>query len=103
MVIIETAIFTKVITTMISDDEYRALQEVLVSSPDIGVIIKHSGGLRKVRWSSGRHGKSSGVRVIYYWMAEDEQIYMVYAFSKSAQESLTHAQLKALRNIVNKW
>ncbi len=103
MVIIETAIFTKIITTLISDDEYRALQEVLVGRPGAGTIIKHSGGLRKVRWSLEGRGKSSGVRIIYYWKAEDEQIYMVYAFSKNTQENLTGAQLKVLRNIVDKW
>jgi len=55
MVIIETPIFTKLITELMSDDEYKDLQEALVIRPDMGAIIKNSGGLRKVagRWKVG--------------------------------------------------
>jgi len=49
MVIIETPIFTKLINDLMSDDEYKDLQEALVSRPDRGAIITGSGGLRKVR------------------------------------------------------
>ena len=82
MVIIETPIFTKLITELMSDDEYKNLQAALVSRPDRGTIIKNSGGLRKVRWALEGRGKSSGVRVIYYWVTEYEQLYMVFAFLK---------------------
>lgn len=49
MIIVETSIFTKLIKELMSDDEYRALQEALVNRPDMGALIKDSGGLRKVR------------------------------------------------------
>ena len=51
MVIVETAVFTKLIKEMLSDDEYKNLQEVLISRPASGDLIKESGGLRKIRWS----------------------------------------------------
>ena len=50
MVIIETSVFTKTITKMMDDNEYRLLQESLIVKPDVGAIIKGSGGLRKARW-----------------------------------------------------
>lgn len=103
MVIIETPIFTKVITNLMTDDEYKDLQEALVNRPDRGTIIKNSGGLRKVRWALEGRGKSGGVRVIYYWMTEDEQLYMLFAFPKNAQENLTDAQTKQLRQVVERW
>lgn len=103
MVIIETPIFTKVINDLMRDDEYRELQEALVNRPDMGKVIKNGGGLRKVRWALEGRGKSGGVRVIYYWMAEDEQLYMLYAFPKNVQGDLTNAQVKALRNVVERW
>ena len=86
-----------------TDDEYKDLQEALVSRPDRGTIIKNSGGLRKVRWALEGRGKSGGVRVIYYWMTEDEQLYMVFAFPKNAQENLTDAQTKQLKQVVERW
>jgi hypothetical protein len=50
MVIIETSIFTKHIKQLMSDEQYRELQEALVNCPDLGDIIRGSGGLRKVHW-----------------------------------------------------
>ncbi|QUX93230.1 hypothetical protein CYL31_18310 [Marinomonas sp. A3A] len=103
MVIVETPIFTKLINEIMSDDEYKELQEALVIKPDLGVLIKNSGGLRKIRWSVDGRGKRGGVRIIYYWMTENEQLYMMYIFPKSTQENLTDAQTKALRQIVERW
>jgi hypothetical protein len=103
MVIVETPIFTKLVTNIMSDNEYRELQEALVYRPDMGVIIKNSGGLRKVRWFLEGRGKSAGARIIYYWLSEKEQLYMLYIFPKNAQENLTDVQTQALRQTVERW
>lgn len=103
MMIIETPIFTKLITELMSDDEYCALQEALIMRPELGVVIKNSGGLRKLRWALQGRGKSGGVRVIYYWMNADEQLYMLLAYPKNEQENLTDMQLNTLRAIVQRW
>lgn len=103
MIIIETNVFTRLIKELMSDDEYKELQEALVYRPDMGVIIQGTGGLRKVRWKLEGKGKSGGVRAIYYWMTEDEQIYMLYVYPKSEQEDLTPEQKKALKTIVERW
>ena len=103
MIIIETSMFTRGIKKLMSDDEYKDLQEALVNRPDMGAIIQGTGGLRKVRWKLEGKGKSGGVRAIYYWMTEDEQIYMLYVYSKSEQEDLTPDQKKALKTIIERW
>lgn len=66
MVIVETSLFTRLIKSLMSDEEYRVLQEALVSRPALGDLIPGSGGLRKVRWNTTGQGKRGGVRVIYY-------------------------------------
>jgi len=103
MIIIETPIFTRLIKEMMTDDEYRELQEALVNRPDSGDLIKKSGGLRKVRWKLQGRGKSGGIRVIYYWVVSDEQIYMLYVYPKGKQENLTLNQLATLKSIVERW
>ena len=50
MVIIETSVFSRLIQELISDDEYRSLQEALMTRSESGDLIKGSGGLRKIRW-----------------------------------------------------
>ena len=103
MVFVETRTFTKRINELMSDDEYRALQESLINRPQTGDIIQGTGGLRKVRWTQDGRGKRRGVRVIYYWMAEQEQLCMLYVFPKSRQADLTSEQRKALKAIVERW
>ena len=103
MVIVETPVFTKLIQALMSDDEYKDLQEALVTRPDLGDLIKGSGGLRKVRWSLEGKGKSGGVRAIYYWAVNDEHLRMLYVYPKGKQENLSKDQLKQLKAIVERW
>jgi hypothetical protein len=103
MVIIETRVFTRLIKELLSDDEYRKLQEALVSRPEMGDLIKDSGGLRKVRWNLESTGKSGGVRVIYYWVVDNHHIRMLYVYPKGKQENLTKEQLAQLKAVVERW
>ncbi|MCG7905016.1 MAG: type II toxin-antitoxin system RelE/ParE family toxin [Candidatus Thiodiazotropha taylori] len=103
MVIIETRIFTRLINELLDDDEYKELQEALVNRPDLGDLIKGSGGLRKVRWNLRGTGKSGGVRVIYYWVVDDHHIRMLYVYPKGKQDNLTKEQVAQLKAIVERW
>ena len=68
-----------------SDDEYKLLQEWLVNRPAAGPVIQSTGGLRKLRWKLAGRGKSGDVRIIYYWVSADDQIYMLYAYPENEQ------------------
>ena len=100
MIIIETPIFTRRIQTILSDEEYRLLQIHLINKPDVGKIIPGSGGLRKLRWSAGGHGKSGGIRVIYYWFVAKDVILLLFSYPKNEQDDLTQEQLKQLKKII---
>ena len=100
MKIVETTIFTRRVTQLLSDDEYRLLQQALVLRPELGPIISGSGGIRKVRWQIRGRGKRGGVRVIYYWAVAQDTILMLFIYGKHERSDLTPAQLKVLRQIV---
>lgn len=100
MVIIETAVFTKQVQNLLSDEEYRQLQSDLANRPDAGVVISGSGGLRKVRWGYRGQGKRGGVRVIYYWAVSQERLLLLLMYAKNVQDNLTPTQLKTLKQIV---
>src|SRR5574341_1544837 len=97
MIVVETSIFTKQVLELLTDEEYRELQLLLVSRPDLGKIIPGSGGLRKVRWRAKGQGKRGGVRVIYYWAVPADRLFMVHMYSKSKRDDLTPVQLRMLR------
>ena len=100
MVIIETTIFTKIITSLLSDDEYRKLQNEIIQTPAIGKIISGSGGIRKVRWKLQGRGKRGGARVLYYWANNENQIFMLFAYPKNEIENITKEQLSILKKAV---
>lgn len=97
---VETPIFTAAVTSLLSDEEYRQLQLALLIRPEQGVLIRGSGGLRKLRWGARRRGKRGGVRVIYYWHSGEQFHYMLLLYAKSDQDDLTPAQLRVLRRLV---
>ena len=99
MRIIETSFFTKLILKLIPDENYRLLQNSLLLRPEAGSVIKDSNGLRKIRWSLPKSGKSGGIRVIYYY-DKPSSIYMLFVYKKNSQEDLTKDQLKILRELV---
>ena len=100
MLFIETSIFTKQIKDLVSDEEYRQLQQDLLFQPDKGDLIKNGGGIRKVRCTQGNKGKSGGIRVIYYWVNEDDQIFFLVAYPKSVKDNLTDKETAILHQLV---
>jgi len=102
MVIIETSIFTRRVTELLSDEDYRLLQATLLARPDAGPIIPGSAGLRKIRWSASGHGKRGGARIIYYWAVPQDRILMLFIYAKNESADLTTGQIRTLRQIVEK-
>ena len=97
---IETPTFSRMVTTLLCDDEYRHLQNELVEDPERGDLIKGGGGIRKLRYAVRGRGKSSGVRVIYYWIKESHQIYMLVVYPKSKKDDLTDKETAILHEFV---
>lgn len=100
MEFIETPTFTRLLASLLTDDEYRALQNVLLANPARGDLIPGGGGIRKLRHALPGRGKRGGVRVIYYWISEDHQIYMLLIYPKSKKDNLTDQETAVLREFV---
>jgi hypothetical protein len=97
---VETTVFTRQIQSLLTDDEYRALQSALVLRPQQGAVIRNSGGLRKIRWGSRGTGKRGGIRVVYYWDLSTESFFMLFAYPKSTLDDLSPGQLRILARVV---
>ena len=96
MIFIETSLFSKLLPTYLSDDEYAAFQWYLLANPEAGDIVRGSGGVRKVRWSLSNTGKSGGIRVIYYWKVSADEIWLLTAYSKSEKSTIAGHILKQI-------
>jgi hypothetical protein len=100
MEFIETPTFTRLLTSLLTDDEYVGVQNILVETPDRGDVIKSGGGIRKLRYALPGRGKSGGVRIIYYWIRDNQQIYMLLIYPKSKKDNLTDKETAILRELV---
>lgn len=88
---VELAPFRKLRENYLPDDEYRALQMMLLENPEAGDVIKGTGGLRKVRFVDKRRGKGkrSGLRVIYYYWIKGPQFWMFTLYDKDEASDLS--------------
>ena len=85
---IETRLFTKLVLDYLSDEEYSALQEALMRSPEAGPVIPGSGGVRKLRWGAPGRGKRGGYRIIYYVRRAHGIIWMLTMYPKNVAENI---------------
>ena len=102
MVIVETSIFTRRVVRLLNEDSYRLLQAELLQDPEKGVLMRGSGGPRKIRWAIPGKGKRGGVRVIYYWAVSNDRLLMLLIYDKTEQDELTAEQLRQLRQLVER-
>ena len=94
----ELSNFTKQVLRLLDDESYGELQIALFQRPGLGKVIKGSGGLRKVRWAAKGHGKSGGVRAIYYWYVANELITFCRIYPKNEKENLTADEIKTIND-----
>jgi len=100
MLFIETSTFSKLLPKYLTDDEYRALQSLLMQRPDAGAVIKGSGGVRKVRWALSGSGKRGGVRVIYYWKKSQDELWMLTLYHKSERATIPGHALRQIAEAI---
>ena len=103
MVFIESAVFTRQVRELLTDEEYAGLQWYLALYSRAGDVIQDTGGLRKVRWGGGGAGKRGGVRVIYFHVLRDKQIRLLLIYRKGVKDDLSAAEKKVLRKINENW
>jgi hypothetical protein len=62
-------------------------------------MMQGTGGIRKVRRSSGNKGKRGGVRVIYYFHNKAIPLFLLTVFGKSEKANLSKAERNDLAKL----
>lgn len=84
----------------LTDIDLRRLQEELLANPEIGKIMRDTGGIRKMRFAFEHRGKSGSVRVIYIDFEVREKLYLLTAYPKNEKDNLTKAERNELKSLV---
>jgi hypothetical protein len=96
---VEAPTFTALVGAYMNDDAYRGLQTFLAGKPAAGDVIPGTGGFRKLRWADKRRGKGKrgGLRVIYYHLSGDAQIWLFTLYDKGEVADLNPAEKRQLK------
>lgn len=84
---------------VLGDDEQRALEQALVEDPTAGAVVADTGGVRKVRVALAGRGRRGGARVIYFYRAAQGRVYLLLAYAKNQQATLTAAEKRVMRQL----
>jgi hypothetical protein len=103
VVFIESPVFTRQLTELLTDEEYASLQRHLALYPEAGKLIQGTGGLRKLRWARGHRGKRGGVRAIYFYAVSEHQVRLLLIYGKGVKDDLSAAEKKVLRALNENW
>lgn len=103
-IFIETPLFTRLLPDYLSDEAYRLLQQALLENPEMGELMPDTGGFRKLRWPDARRGKGKrgGLRVIYYHLLTDRQVWLFTIYCKDEMADLTPDDKRQLKAAIQK-
>lgn len=93
---VELEFFTVELLRVADESTLQKFQDELASNPELGDLIRHSGGLRKARMKLPGRGKSAGARVIYLWLPKPSRIILLMLYTKSSRVDLPPATLSKL-------
>lgn len=96
---IKSPAFARQATALAAWEAVDNLKQRLITQPDLGDVIKGTGGLRKVRLPLPGRGARGGGRVIYLRIVDPATVLLLAVYAKNAQEDLDTEDLKALQRL----
>ena len=98
--VVELPEFIRRVEKLLGESERQSLITFVAEFPVSGVLIRGTGGIRKLRWARKGSGKSGGVRVIYYYHDERIPLYLLTVFGKGEKSNLSQSERNELASLV---
>ena len=96
-----TPAFDKKAKKILTAESIESLFDYLEAHPEKGDLIKGTGGVRKLRWQSGKSnkGKSGGVRVLYHY-SKNVLIILITLYSKTEKDDISGEERNQLKKLM---
>ena len=98
--IIALKTFIRATKKILTRGDLEMLAKVLRENPKTGAVIKGSGGVRKMRFATTK-GKSSGLRVVYFFQDSKGRLFLITAYAKGDKENLSQAEVNELKKLTD--
>lgn len=99
---VETRTFSRLVQDYLTDEEYSEVQARLRWNPEAGVLIRGTGGVRKLRVAAPGQGKRGGYRLIYYVGRPMGIVWMLTLYPKSVTDSIPVHVLRQIREEIER-
>ena len=99
---VEQPLFTKAITELIDDNDYRVFQNEISQAPERWPVVPGSGGLRKARMRLAGRGKRGGARVLYLYFPRQKTVFFYLVYRKGEIEDVPRSKMKEIHHDVQK-
>lgn len=100
LTIVETRGYLARAEKLLSEAERDRVTVEIAAKPDLGAVMRGTGGVRKARFAMGGRGKSAGVRVIYYFYNETLPAFLLMVYAKNEKDNITQEQRNKLADAV---
>lgn len=97
--VVETPAYLAKAEPLLSETERADIITAVAKDPEAGVLIRGSGGVRKLRHGRQSRGKSGGVRVVYFYHDERLPLFLLAVFAKNERANLSRAEINQLAGI----
>ncbi|MEO9969730.1 MAG: type II toxin-antitoxin system RelE/ParE family toxin [Hyphomonadaceae bacterium] len=85
----------------ISDEIRHEIKLTISNNPLSGNLISGTGGARKRRFARSNSGKRGGLRVVWYYPAEDVPVYLLALFDKGEKINLSKAERNEFKLVLS--
>ena len=102
LVFFESQLFTRLLPDYMSDEDFQRMQHALMENPVCGDVMPGTGGFRKLRWHDPKRGKGKrgGLRIIYYYLMSDYQVWLITIYNKDEMIDLSAEEKRTLKRML---
>jgi mRNA-degrading endonuclease RelE of RelBE toxin-antitoxin system len=96
-----TPAFDRKAAKLLSDKALKDFFDHIGQNPEEGEVITGTGGVRKIRWETGKNnkGKRGGARILYHY-SDDLLVLLITLFGKSEKEDITQGERNTLKQTI---
>lgn len=96
-----TPAFDEKAVKLLSEEALEEFFDHIGQNPEAGKVITGTGGVRKIRWQTGKNnkGKRGGVRILYHY-SDDLLVLLITLFGKTEKEDITQGERNTLKRTV---